>query len=201
MRPMAVKNLLVTGYRAHELGIYNQKHEGIKYIRKAITGKLLPLIEEGLEWVITPGQYGVDLWACEAVIDLKKQYPGLKCSILSAYKNPEENWKEDKKEYFSQILRGVDYYGSVSNQPYSGVWQLTARDDLLLRKTDGILMFYDEDAGEASPKFMKKRALKKHEEEGYIYLSLTSEDIQSIADEEAMNEYPGDAAQDLPEEW
>ncbi|USB33972.1 SLOG family protein [Paenibacillus sp. YPG26] len=198
---MTVKNLLVTGYRAHELGIYNQKHEGIKYIRKAITGKLIPLIEEGLEWVITPGQYGVDLWAAEAAIELKKEYPHLKCSIITAYKDPEEKWKEDKKEYYEQITRKLDYYASVSNQPYDGVWQLTARDDLLLRKTEGILLFYDEDAGEASPKFMKKRALKKHEEEGYLYLTITSEDIQTIADEEVMYERPDDQLTGLPEDW
>jgi uncharacterized phage-like protein YoqJ len=179
-----MKNLLVTGYRAHELGIFDQKHKGIVYIRKAIEARLTPLVEEGLEWVITPGQYGVDLWACEAVIRLKRRYPHLKLSILSAYINPEEKWKEDKQQYYRQILKGVDYYGSVSNQPYNGVWQLTARDDLLLRKTDGILLFYDEEAGEASPKFIKQRALKKCEEEGYYYLSLTAEDVQAIADEE-----------------
>lgn len=198
---VTIKNLLVTGYRAHELGIFNQKHEGITYIRKAITGKLIPLIEEGLEWVITPGQYGVDLWACEAAIQLQEQYPQLKCSIISAYKNPEENWKEDKKDYYAQILSRIDYYGTVSDQPYDGVWQLTARDDLLLRKTDGILLFYDEEAGEASPKFMKKRALKKHEEEGYLYLSLTSEDIQSIADEEALYGSSEPDSLGLPEDW
>jgi uncharacterized phage-like protein YoqJ len=179
-----MKNLLVTGYRAHEIGIFNQKHKGIAYIKKAIESRLIPLVEEGLEWVITPGQYGVDLWACEAVIELKKRYPSLKLSILAAYQNPEEKWKEDKQQYYRDILKDVDYYGFVSHQPYSGVWQLTARDDLLLRKTDGILLFYDEDAGEASPKYIKQRALKKKEEAGYLMLSLTPEDVQDVADEE-----------------
>src|SRR5690606_37565522 len=132
-----MKNLLVTGYRAHELNIFSQKHKGIAYIQQALVRKLTPLIEEGLEWVITPGQYGVDLWACEAVIELKRSYPQLKLSILSAYNNPEESWKDDKKAYFQQMLSGVDYYAAVSNQPYDGVWQFTARDDLMLRKTDG----------------------------------------------------------------
>jgi uncharacterized phage-like protein YoqJ len=145
---------------------------------------LIPLIEDGLEWVITPGQYGVDLWACEAVIALKEQYPSLKLSIMSAYLNPEEKWKEDKKDYFNDILKSVDYYGIVSKQPYQGTWQFTARDDLLFRKTDGILLIYDEDAGEGSPKFMKDKALKKNIQDGYVYLNITSEDIQSIADEE-----------------
>ncbi|MFB5267649.1 SLOG family protein [Paenibacillus enshidis] len=181
-----IKNLLVSGYRAHELNIYSQKHEGIAYIQKALTSKLIPLAEEGLEWVITPGQYGVDLWACEAVITLKEQYPDLKCSILAAHANMDEKWKDDRKEYFQHILRGIDYFGLVSKQPYQGVWQFKARDALLLRKTDGILLVYDEDAGEGSPRFMKEEALKKQQEEGYVYMSISSEDIQSIADEERL---------------
>ncbi|MFC5702414.1 DUF1273 domain-containing protein [Cohnella faecalis] len=182
-----MKNLLVTGYRAHELGIFNRKHPGIGYIKKAITAKLVPLVEEGVEWVITPGQYGVDWWACEAVIELKKRYPQLKLSILTAFSNPEEKWNEDKQEHYREILRDVDYYGTVSKQPYSGVWQFTARDDLLLRKTDGILLVYDEDAGEGSPKYFKEKALRKNANGEYRYIGIGSEEIQSIADE---HEYP-----------
>jgi uncharacterized phage-like protein YoqJ len=184
-----MKNLLVTGYRAHELGIYDQKHKGIPYIRRAIAAKLTPLIEEGLEWVITPGQYGVDLWACEAIIELKKSYPHLKLSILTAFINPEEKWKEDRKAYYQELLKGVDYYGSVSKEPYSGVRQFTARDELLLRKTDGILLLYDEEAAEGSPRFMKEKALRKSADEGYRYISISSEDIQSMADEDEDEGY------------
>lgn len=181
-----MKNLLVTGYRAHELNIYDQKHKGIPYIKKAIIRKLIPLIEDGLEWVITPGQYGVDLWACEAVISLKEQYPQLKLSIITAFLNQEEKWNDTKKDYYNQVIQDVDYMAAVSKQPYSGVWQFTARDDLLFRKTDGILLVYDEDAGEGSPKFFKEKALKKQDKEGYRYINVSSEDIQSIADEENL---------------
>jgi len=183
-----MKNLLVTGYRAHEIGIFDQKHKGIAYIKKAIESRLVPLVEEGLEWVITPGQYGVDLWACEVVIALKRRYPHLKLSIMAAYLNPEEKWKEERQQYFHDILKGVNYYGTVSNQPYNGVWQLKARDDLLLRKTDGILLFYDEDSGEASPKYMKMKAIKRRDEDGYQVIGITAEDVQSIADEERREE-------------
>ncbi len=30
-----MKTLLVTGYRAHELGIFDQKHKGIVFIKKS----------------------------------------------------------------------------------------------------------------------------------------------------------------------
>lgn len=193
-----MKSILVTGYRAHELGIYDQKHKGIPLIKRAIEAKLQPLAEEGLEWVVTPGGYGTDLWACEVVIALKRRYPRLKLSILTAYTNPEANWKDEKKQYYHDILRHVDYYASVSKQPYSGPWQLTARDDLLLRRTDGILLFYDEDAGEASPMYMKRRALKRHEADGYPILTLTAEDVQSMAEESYQEEPDGGTAED---EW
>lgn len=183
-----MKNLLVTGYRAHELSIFSQKHEGIHYIRQAIRSKLIPLLEEGLEWVITPGQYGVDLWACETAIELKQEYPQLRVSILSAFANPEERWSDHKKDYYNQILKGIDFHGIVSNQPYQGIWQFKARDELLFRKTDGIVLVYDEDAGEGSPRFVKEEALKRQQEEGYRYISISSEDIQGIADEERLEQ-------------
>ncbi|MCL6457351.1 MAG: DUF1273 domain-containing protein [Gorillibacterium sp.] len=184
-----MKNILVTGYRAHELGISNQKHQGITYIKKAIAAQLIPLIEDGLAWVITPGQYGVDLWACEVGLELKKQYPHLKVAILAAYSNPEAKWKEDKQNYYRQIVQTVDYYGLVSKEPYSGIWQLRARDDLLFKKTDGMLLFYDEEAGEASPRYFKERALKLQQQTGYRLLTIQAEDIQNIADDEQMNQY------------
>ncbi|MEF2967686.1 DUF1273 domain-containing protein [Paenibacillus sp. M1] len=183
-----MKNILVTGYRAHELGIYNNKHQGIPYIRRAIASRLIPLVEEGLEWVITPGQYGVDLWACEAAIMLKDTYPHLKCSMITAFSHPEEQWNEDKQEYYRELARSIDFYASVSKEGYQGPWQFTARDELLLRKTDGILLVYDEEAGEASPKYFKQRALKKQAEEGYAYIQIGPEEIQAIADEERLGE-------------
>ncbi|QUL55807.1 DUF1273 domain-containing protein [Paenibacillus tritici] len=184
-----MKTLLVTGYRAHELGIYDSKHQGIPYIKKALTNRIVPLVEEGLEWIITPGQYGVDLWACEVVLELKQQYPGLKLGIITAHAAPEEKWKEEKQNEYRRIIAGADYYGAVSNAPYDGSWQFRARDDLLFRKSDGILLFYDEDAAEGSAKFTKERAMKLHAEGGYELYLMHAEEIQNIADEESQREY------------
>lgn len=181
-----MKTVMVTGYRAHELNIFNEKHKGIPYIRKAIAAKLIPMLEDGLEWLITPGQYGVDLWACEAALELKKDYPGLKISIITAFANPEESWNEEKQSFYRDLLKGIDYYASISKGPYEGAWQFRARDDLLLRKSDGMLLVYDEDAGEGSPRFIKEKALKRSQLDGYPIIGITSEDIQMIADEERL---------------
>ena len=67
-----VKTIYVTGYRAHELGIFNDKHPGIAVIKKALYDQLYQLCDAGLEWIVISGQLGVESWAAETVLELKK---------------------------------------------------------------------------------------------------------------------------------
>jgi uncharacterized phage-like protein YoqJ len=53
-----MKVLYMTGYKAFEFGIFKNDHEAVKYIKKAMKQRLLPLLEDGLEWVIISGQLG-----------------------------------------------------------------------------------------------------------------------------------------------
>ena len=62
-----VKRLVVTGYKHHELGIFDDKHPGIRFIKKALEKRLVSLTDEGLEWVIISGQLGNETWAAEVV--------------------------------------------------------------------------------------------------------------------------------------
>jgi uncharacterized phage-like protein YoqJ len=41
-----LRRLLITGYKPHELGIFNSKHPGIDYIKKAIKKRLIAFMEE-----------------------------------------------------------------------------------------------------------------------------------------------------------
>lgn len=85
-----IKTLYVTGYRPHELGIFNDKHPGVAIIKKAIEDQLRALLNNGLEWVVISGQLGVELWTAEVVIELKKDYPNLKYSIITPFLNHEK---------------------------------------------------------------------------------------------------------------
>lgn len=70
-----LKRLVVTGYKPHELGIFDDKHPGVRFIKKALEKRLVALLDDGLEWVIISGQLGIEAWAAEVVIDLKKNIP------------------------------------------------------------------------------------------------------------------------------
>ena len=93
-----VKRLVVTGYKAHELGIFNDSHAGIPIIKQAIKNQLLALMDEGLEWVILSGQQGVETWTAELVVEMKEEFPHLKYAIITPFLDQEKNWNELKQE-------------------------------------------------------------------------------------------------------
>src|SRR5690242_15642689 len=91
-----VKTVLVTGYKASELGIFSLKHPGIGIIKKALKKQILALLEEGLEWVIVSGQWGVELWAAEAVLELKENGHELQLAVITPFLEQQENWSDEK---------------------------------------------------------------------------------------------------------
>lgn len=177
-----IKRLVITGYKAHELGIFNDKHEGITIIKKALESRLTPLLESGLEWVIISGQPGVETWAAETVIDLQDHFPELQLAVITPFEEQEKNWNDAKKQAYEFILAHADYTVSLTKRPYEAPWQFIERDKFLLRNSDALLIVYDEE-NDGSPKFMKKMAVSYSEKSDYEVLSIAADDLQLIAED------------------
>ncbi|QFK71765.1 DUF1273 family protein [Pradoshia sp. D12] len=182
------KVVFVTGYKAHELGIFDQNHEGIKYIKKALLSRLLTLLEEGMEWVIITGQPGVELWAAQVVFDLQEEYPDLKLGVLLPYLNQEENWKEPVKELYEEIMLQADYVEAISKKPYEGPWQLKLKNQFIVDKSDEMLILYD-DEKDGSPKYSWFEGKKKQNKQDYPIIQITFWDLQSLIDEAQWEDY------------
>jgi uncharacterized phage-like protein YoqJ len=183
-----LKRIVVTGYKASELGIFSLKHPGIPVIKKALSKALASLAEEGLEWVIVSGQWGVELWAAEAVLELQNEYKSLQLAVITPFLQQDEKWSDDKKNIYSSIIKRANYVNSVSNSKYDGAWQFKQKNQFLLRNSDGILLVYDEDM-EGSPKFIKEEARRVANTREYPIIAINAEDLQSIADE--LSSLPG----------
>lgn len=177
-----VKRLVVTGYKAHELGIFNDSHPGIPVIKQAIKNKLIALMDEGLEWVILSGQQGVETWTAEVVLEMKETFPHLKYAIITPFLEQEKNWNELKQEKYKSLLFQADYETSLTKRPYEAPWQFIEKNKFLLRNSDGILIVYDEE-NEGSPKFIKKLAEAYMEKENYTLFTIDAYDLQTIAEE------------------
>lgn len=177
-----IKRLVITGYKAHELGIFNDKHEGIAIIKKALESQLVPLLESGLEWLIISGQPGVETWAAETAIELQEDFPDLQLAVITPFEEQDKNWNDAKKQAYEFILAHADYTVSLTKRPYEAPWQFIEKDKFLLRNSDGILIVYDEE-NDGSPKFIKKMAMSFAEKSDYEVLTISADDLQLIAED------------------
>ena len=183
-----MKRLIVTGYKQHELGIFDDKNPGIRFIKKALENRFRTLIEEGLEWVIVSGQLGVETWAAEVVLELKKEFPELKYALLTPFLEQEKKWNETKQEKYREIQEKADFYRSLTSKPYEAPWQFIEKNKFFMRNSDGILIVYDEET-DGSPKFIKKEAERYAEKTEYQVMTITADDLRVVTEEEQYNDW------------
>ncbi|GAF14065.1 hypothetical protein JCM19045_3353 [Bacillus sp. JCM 19045] len=149
-----MQSLLVTGYKAHELGVFSEKHVGISWIKKTLEKRIRSYVEEGLEWVVTSGQTGVEQWAIDVVISLREsEYPELRLAVLPPFEQQEANWKDETKALYIERLAKADFVQCISKRPYENPNQLKQKNEYLVQKTDAMLVLYD-DLMEGSPLFI-----------------------------------------------
>lgn len=183
-----LKRLVITGYKAHELGIFNDKHPGISIIKKALHNQLLTLINDGLEWVILSGQLGVETWAAEVVQELQIEYSELKYAIITPFLDQQKNWNEQKQEKYDMIATKADFVTSLTKRPYEAPWQFIEKNKFLIKNSDGILIIYDEE-NDGSPKYIKKLAELYADKHDYTILNINAYDLQVVAEEEQMKDW------------
>lgn len=181
-----IHTLAITGYKSHELGIFQPSHPAISIIKKSIERNIRSFVEEGLEWVVISGQLGVELWAAEVVFDLKETFDYLKLAVLLPFIEQEKNWNEGNKHFFEEILIHADYVNTITNRPYESPAQFRLKNEFIIQKTDGLLIVYDEEK-EGTPKFMLQQAKKEQEKRNYIIQQISFYDLQLIHEETECN--------------
>ncbi|MGE7878397.1 DUF1273 domain-containing protein [Peribacillus muralis] len=177
-----MKVLYLTGYKAFEFGIFKNDHEAVRYIKKAIEQRLLPLVEDGLEWVIISGQLGTELWGAEVVFEMQEHYEQLKLGVLTPFLKQEESWNETNQEYYRSILARADFVESIFNKPYEGPEQLKMKNKYMIQKSDAMLIIFEAEK-DGSAKYPYYEALKKAGNQAYPIYQVNFDDLQMAAEE------------------
>ncbi len=140
--------------------------------------------------MIITGQIGTELWAGEAVLELKKDYKDLKLAVLTPFLEQESNWNDKNKDYYQSIIGRADLVDSVSKQPYSNPQQFRNKDQFILHKSEGLLLIYDEEK-EGSPKYLLQAA-KNHQQKrnAYDIHLIDFYELQQLMEEEADRNRP-----------
>jgi uncharacterized phage-like protein YoqJ len=176
------KVLAISGYKPFELGIFQQDHPSVAFIKLAIRKKIIEMIEDGLKWVLISGQLGVELWAAEVIFELQLLYPDVKLAVITPFLDQEKGWNEKNQEWYETILAGADYIDSVSKRGYEKPWQLRLKNQFFIEKSDGLLLLYDQEK-EGSPKYLYEMS-KKVQQQSYPVHLITFYDLQNMIDDE-----------------
>lgn len=138
-----MSRLWVTGYRSYEIGTFGDQDPKIEIIKYALNRTLREQIDNGLEWVITGGQLGIEQWTVEVVADLKQEFPSLKVAMMLPFQQFGSQWKPDNQAKLKALFSKSDFFESVSQLPYEGPRQLQSYQQFMLAHTDGAVLVYD----------------------------------------------------------
>ncbi len=180
-----LKTLFISGYRTSELGVFTEKDPKIQIVKKVIKMSLKTYLEEGLEWVIIGGNLGVEIWAGQISIELKKEYPELRLGIIQPFHEMEKNWNEGNRQLLNELKVQADFVDSVSHKPYENPSQLKNHTLFLIQHTDGALLVYD-DEYPGKTRYFLQEATQKASKNQYFLQFITMDDLQNAVFEDTV---------------
>ncbi|MFS7259710.1 DUF1273 domain-containing protein [Carnobacterium divergens] len=172
-------NLVISGYRSFELGVFKEDDPKIAVIKKCLTQEITQLIENNqVEWILIGGQSGVEQWAAEVVQELKKDYPQIKYSVIFPFYEFGSNWNETNQLKLQKIKQAADYTDSTSHKPYESPVQLKNHQQFLLDHSELALLVYDPEF-EGKTKYLYEAIQRKQEKTTYECLLIDFDQLQN----------------------
>ena len=170
-----MNSLLITGYKAFELGILTAKDPRLPIIKEAIRRDLVRFLEEGVKWLIFTGNLGFEAWVLEVAQELKKEYE-IQLATIFMFENQGENWNEANQELLSRFKQ-VDFV-KYAYPSYSQPGQFKEYNTFLLENTDAAYLFYDP-GHETNLKYLYKMMLEMDQ---YHVKRLNFDDLNEVAE-------------------
>lgn len=171
-----MKTLLVTGYNAFDLGIFDEKDLKLIVIKKAIRNKLEYFASQGLEWLILTGNLGFEYWVLEIALEMKSDY-NFKIATIMPFKTHGQNWNESNQTKLA-LFKTSDFV-QYAYDDYQNASQFRDFNDFLIQNSDGAWVFYDED-NETKLSYL---IAKFNQVPDFPVYYLRFDELQDIADE------------------
>ena len=180
-----MKRLWTTGYRAYELGVFDEKNPKIAVIKDVLQKQLRYQLDSTSEdfWLITGPQMGVERWSIESALTIKVDYPQLKIALMEPYADFAARWNENNQARLAAIKAQVDFAGRVSEKKYESPEQLRAYQNFMLHYTDGALLIYDPER--EGKTVWDWRAINRYREQNkdYALRMIDFDELQEAAEE------------------
>ena len=119
----------------------NETAPGCILLKETLAEQIKLLAGRGVTEFLSGMAQGVDLWAAEIVLDLKKRNPALRLHCILPCEGQEDVWPTSEQERYHSILRQADEVIYV-NREYSSDCML-ARNRYLIEHSSVLLAVYN----------------------------------------------------------
>ena len=179
-----MRRIWVTGYRDYELQVFKDDDPKAEVIKEVLKNSLTEKLNESTDkfWLLTGPQMGVERWAAEVGVKLKKDYQQLKVAIMSPFADFGSRWQEDNQLALNKIKTTVDFTGDVSPKPYQSPQQLKNYTRFMLTHSEGAILIYDIDA-EGKPVWDYRAIQRWQEHHRYSLRLIDFDELQEAAEE------------------
>lgn len=131
-----------TGYRPQKMPFgFNESDSRCKDFVKRLKDSIAVLIYNDYTHFITGGAMGMDMYAAEAVLQLRKEHPWITLEIAIPFDGQADRWKDDYRRRYEHILSEADIITVISH-PYTKSC-MYLRNRYLVNNADLLLACYD----------------------------------------------------------
>lgn len=174
------KRVWVTGYRAWELNVHGVKDPKLAVVNYALHTRLVDLLDDDLEWVITGGELGVEQWAAQQALTLKADYPALQVAVMLPFADFGHQWNAANQAQLATLVQAVDFSAATSSKPYTTPGQLAQYTRFMAQHTDLALLVYDPDYP-GKPTFAYQAAVAESARRPYPLQLINMADLEDDA--------------------
>ena len=141
---MGIADCAFTGYRPHRFPWKNNEADSrCEALKEVLAEQISALAEAGITGYFNGVAEGVDCWAAEIVLSLRKKNPALNLYCILPYEGQADQWTDSARERYRSILKQTDSVTYVSREYYDGCLldrnrRLVESAGLLLAVFDGI---------------------------------------------------------------
>ena len=141
-----MKTVCFTGRRPQKLPWgYNEKDERCINLKNELTQNIKLAISEGMTHFISGMALGVDMWAAEAVIELKNEGFDITLEAALPHKKQSSGWSASHRARYDAILKKCDKITCVSEH-YSH-YCMMKRNQYMVDSSDLVIAATDDFSG------------------------------------------------------
>lgn len=134
-----------TGYRPEKLPFFGEDDPLCKKLKQRLFAQVELLIKDGADEFCSGMALGVDMWAAEIVLKLKKLYPQIHLTAVIPCPEQAERWSREHKARYQNILDHCDKRIMVSPAYTKGC--MLKRNKALVEMCDVLVAVFDGKSG------------------------------------------------------